>query len=147
VLDLKLAGSKALLRSYEYEDLESCRVLLELPVVIERQFGESPRLLITEQVLLFLRSSGLPRLADLSSGERSGAYADAAVAAENRLLAIEAGEQLGGGRRAWGQILARIGEAGFLRLLELVLSGGEARFLASCAGADGLEECLTRLRQ
>jgi hypothetical protein len=145
VFDLKLAGSKALLRTYEYEELESCRVLLELPLVIKRQLGDRPRLLITEQILLSLLASGLPRLADLVNGERSGPHADAAVVAEGRLTAIENGEKLCGGLTAWGQILTQVGDEAFVRFLDLVLSGGEARYLEDCAGEIQLDGCLKRL--
>ncbi len=145
VLDLKLAGNKALLRSYEYDDLESCRVLLEVPLVIDRQLGDRPRLLITEQVLLSLKSSGLPRLADLANGERSGPYADAAEAARRRLAAIESGERLCGGLEAWGRMVSLIGDEAFVRFLDDVLSGGEARFLEACAGKKQLEDCLKLL--
>lgn len=144
-LDVKLAGSKALLRSYEYEDLESCRLLLELPLVIKRQLGDQPRLLITEQIFLSLLSSGLPRLADLTNGERTGPHADAAVVAERRLTAIEHGESLCGGLEAWGQILARVGDEAFVRFLDDVISGGEARFLEACAAESRLGDCLKRL--
>ncbi len=144
-LDLKLVGSKALLRSYEYDDLESCRVLLELPLIIDRQLGDRPRMLITEQIRLSLLSSGLPRLADLSAGGPSAPDANVAPEAKRRLAAIERGERLCGGLEAWGRILSHTGEERFLRYLDDVLSGGEARFLEACAAKDRFEDCLSLL--
>ena len=92
--------------------------LLELPLVIKRQLGDCPRLLITEQILLSLLSSGLPRLAYLGNAPASENHQEAAADADRRLTAIESGERLCGGMMAWGKIVSHTGDQAFLRFLD-----------------------------
>jgi hypothetical protein len=148
ILDLKLVGSKALLRSYEYEDEGSLRLVLELPSRIDHQLDGVPRMLMTEQIRLTLLSSGLPRLADFDRAtdrDRAKQYQEHAERASEELARIEKGEALCGGMEAWGAILARVGDERFLRFLSAVLAGGEAEFLTSCSEKKRLEECLESL--
>jgi hypothetical protein len=147
--ELKDLANRAIQRSREYENAGQTKrveTVVEVPLVLDRQFGSGSHMLLVQVVRATILSSGLRRIAESMRAKDptgAGRLRELAETAEQRLRAIDKGRKMRGGGESLGQLYRLLGEKRFLNYVEGVLYGNEALFLERCADCESMKQVVT----
>jgi hypothetical protein len=149
--DLKDLTNRVVKRSFEYEaadDAESLEAVVDVPVVVARQMGATPRMLFTEIVRCRILVMGLNRKAALLSGDGAALTTELkkeSTAMADRIERIERAAEFCSGQDAWARLHDILGEERFFEYVENIIYGDEASFLARCGDVSCVADAVSLL--